>query len=245
MGCKRSQYPLCPSTLRKSRECFLPPTLKSPAPAKLSSLPRRLLRPCIAHALTLTSPRPTRESVPIVGEWQPDLPATRLVSSAPAVSAPSVASCPRRTMPPAPPADATAWPRRPQRLQCQVLPSTAIPDLQASLPAAAEAANSLQPHLTISWLRTLANGWQTTSRMQEQPRRCPWGCDANDALPHNLQCTWLRSRIDAAAGTPSRDGFWSRRTLDPEQPKKELRDALLLQAAAQHAYASTKPSPRL
>ena len=79
-----------------------------------------------------------------------------------------------------------------------------LPDLPSSLSAAAEAARSLQPHLTISWIRTLANGWQTSSRMQEDLRRhCPWGCDADDKVQHNLQCPRLWAWIDAAAGVPT------------------------------------------
>ena len=81
--------------------------------------------------------------------------------------------------------------------------------------------------------------------MQETLRRCPWGCDADDTVKHYLQCPWLWSWTNAAAGMPSRDGLWARLALDPEQSKSDLQQALLHLAVVQHTYVSTKLTPGL
>eukprot|EP00972_Heterocapsa_arctica_P069013 10197877-Heterocapsa_arctica.AAC.1 len=53
-----------------------------------------------------------------------------------------------------------------------------------------EASKRLPPHVTVGFLKTLCNAWNTSRRYRSNTKRCRFGCGlpAGDSLRHYLAC---------------------------------------------------------
>ena len=81
----------------------------------------------------------------------------------------------------------------------------------ANLARAFEFAAKCPSHDALAWLKTVTNGWCTSTRMHEAIiLRCIFGCkDKKDDLTHYLECTVLWSLIDevfVGCVAPSKSG---------------------------------------
>ena len=68
---------------------------------------------------------------------------------------------------------------------------------RADVDRAISCAKSSPTHAALAWLKTVTNGWCTSSRMHEPVKlQCIFGCrNGMDRLDHYLQCHALWSRI--------------------------------------------------
>ena len=87
------------------------------------------------------------------------------------------------------------------------------------------------------WMRTVANAWNTSTRMHEDVQRtCIFVCNGLDSLQHHLCCRCLWDIASFASGIPPKDGVLERLSIIPPY----TRDSVSLRALTFLVYHNFK-----